>query len=235
MTANARSLGQRFDVTDRWLLILSLICGVTYLLTRGVGAFPGGVVIKGLSVSPLAVVAFRRLAGGDRLLLSSALLLSALGDVFLSLNGEQWFAYGLGSFLAAHLFYITLFVRNRPRPFAVGIARKAVAALMVVFAVAMFAWLWPSLGAMKPAVAAYMCALTGMGVTAALAGLRRWRVTIGAALFILSDSLIAVGKFKTQIDYGDYLIWATYYAAQVCIALGFIEEKGAIERKSYGD
>jgi uncharacterized membrane protein YhhN len=220
---SARSLGQRFTTTDWLLLGLSVVCGLAYLVTRGVGAFPGSVVIKALSVSPLALIAFGQLAGGDRLCLAGALLLSALGDVFLGLNGEQWFTYGLGSFLAAHLFYITLFVRNRAKP-SPSAARKVMAMLLVAFAALMFAWLWPSLGAMKLPVAAYMCALTGMGVTATLAGMRAWWVAAGAALFMFSDSLIAVGKFKMPVDYGDYLIWGTYYVAQLFIACGFIRE-----------
>src|SRR5690349_16109 len=162
MTATARpssrSFGQPFTATDWLLLGLSVACGLAYFATRGVGAFPGSVVIKGLSVSPLALIALGRLAGGDRLCLAGALLLSALGDVFLGLNGGQWFTYGLGSFLAAHLFYIALFVRNRAKP-SPRAARKVMAALLVAFAAAAFTWLWPSLGAMKLPVAAYMCAL----------------------------------------------------------------------------
>jgi Predicted membrane protein len=225
MAATAQSLSQRFDVADRLLFGISLICGIAYLLTRGLPVFPGSVVIKGLSVSPLAWIAFRQLVGSDRLLLAGALLLSALGDVFLGLGGEQWFVYGLSSFLIAHVFYIALFVRQWPHPPAASAPRRVVAALLIVFAAAMFAGLWPSLGEMKLPVAAYMCALTGMSLTATLADFRAWWVVIGAALFVLSDSLIAVGKFMSPIAYSDYIIWATYYTAQVFIALGFILEK----------
>ena len=225
MAATARSSRQRFDAVDRLLFGISLICGIAYFVTRGLPVFPGSVVIKGLSVSPLAWIAFRQLVGSDRLLLASALLFSALGDVFLGLGGEQWFVYGLSSFLIAHLFYITLFVRQWPRTAAASAPRRVVAALLIVYAAAMFAGLWPSLGEMKLPVAAYMCALTGMSLTAALANFRRWWVVIGAALFMLSDSLIAVGKFMSPIAYSDYVIWATYYTAQVFIALGFILEK----------
>jgi uncharacterized membrane protein YhhN len=225
MTATARSSSQRFGVVDQWLFGISLICSVAYFLTRGAGAFPGSVVIKGLSVAPLALIALRQLVGGDRWLLAGALLLSALGDVFLDLTGEQWFVYGLGSFLIAHLFYIVLFVRQWRRRLAARAARSIVAALFVVFAAAMFAGLWPRLGEMRLPVAAYMGALTCMSVAAALAGFRTWWVVIGAALFMLSDSLIAVGKFMSPVALSGYLIWATYYAAQVLIALGFIGEK----------
>ena len=103
--------------------------------------------------------------------------------------------------------------------------QKMLAALLMIFSAAMFAWLWPSLGDMKLPVAAYLCAITGMGVAATLAGFRAPWVIIGAMLFIVSDSMIAVGKFKSPIEYGNYLIWATYYVGQLFIALGFIREK----------
>lgn len=220
MTAAAQSV-----TADRLLFGLSMVCGVVYLLTRGRLASPAGVAVKGLSIAPLALIAFRQLAGSNALLLGAALLLSSLGDVFLALNGEQWFTYGLGSFLIAHLFYITLFVHNWPKPFTASRVHQLIAALLIGFAAALFWWLWPGLGEMKLPVTAYMCALTGMGVTATLVGFRAWWVVVGAALFILSDSLIAVGKFKSPVAFADYLIWATYYTAQVLIALGFIGEK----------
>jgi len=225
MTAAARSSSQRFDVVDQWLFGLSLVCGIAYFLTHGLPVFPGSVVIKGLSVSPLALIAWRQLVGRDRWLLAGALLLSALGDVFLDLSGEAWFVYGLGSFLIAHLLYIALFVRHWPRPAARSAARRLVAALLMAFAAAMFAGLWPRLGEMRLPVAVYMCALTGMSLTAAFADFRAWWVIAGAALFMLSDSLIAVGKFMSPVAYSGYLIWATYYMAQAMIALGFIREK----------
>ncbi|MEN3330697.1 MAG: hypothetical protein V7641_62 [Blastocatellia bacterium] len=225
MTATAQSSSRRFDTVDRLLLGVSLGCGIAYFLTRGLPVFPGSVVIKGLSIAPLALIAFRQLIGSERWLLAAALLLSALGDVFLGLTGEQWFAYGLGSFLMAHLFYIPLFVRQWPRPLAASPARRVVAALLMLFAAAMFAGLLPHLGEMKLPVAAYMCALAGMSLTATLADFRAWWVVIGAALFLLSDSLIAIGKFLSPIAYSDYVIWATYYTAQVFIALGFIGER----------
>ena len=224
VTATARSSSWRFDAADRALFGVSLVCGAAYFLTRGAGAFPGSVVVKALSVSPLALIALRQLTGSDRLLLAGALLLSTLGDVFLGLRGEQWFVYGLGSFLIAHVFYIALFVRQWPRPLAAP-ARRVVAALLIVFAAAVFAGLWPHLGDMKLPVMAYMCALTGMALTAALAEFRAWWVVAGAALFMLSDAMIAVGKFLSPLPYSDYVIWATYYAAQLCIALGFIREQ----------
>ncbi|HST22304.1 MAG TPA: lysoplasmalogenase [Blastocatellia bacterium] len=225
MTAISIAASRRFDAIDRLLLGLSLACGATYLITRGLPAFPGSVVIKVLTVAPLALIAFRMLRDRDGLILANSLSFSTLGDMFLGIDGEKLFVFGLVSFLLAHLLYIVLFVRNRTKLVIASAGQKIIAALVMIFSAVMFAWLWPNLGDMRLPVAAYLCAITGMGVTATLAGFRAPWVVIGAMLFIVSDSMIAVGKFKSPIEYSDYLIWITYYVGQLFIALGFIREK----------
>ena len=113
MTATALAASRRFDAVDRLLLALSLACGAAYLVTRGLPAFTGSVVIKVLSVAPLALIAFRMLRDRDGLMLANSLSFSTLGDMFLGIDGEKLFVFGLASFLIAHLLYIVLFVRNR--------------------------------------------------------------------------------------------------------------------------
>ena len=225
MTVPALAASRRLDTVDCLLLGLSLACGAAYLVTRGLPAFTGSVVIKVLSVAPLALFAFRMLRDRDGLLLANSLSFSTLGDMFLGIDGEKLFVFGLVSFLLAHLLYIVLFARNRPKPVIASAGQKIIIALVMIFSAAMFAWLWPNLGDLKLPVAAYLCAITGMGVTATLAGFRAPWVVIGAMLFIVSDSMIAVGKFKSPIEYGDYLIWSAYYVGQLFITLGFIREK----------
>ena len=225
MTATALRLSRKFDAISGSLLIVSVACGLAYLVTRGLPPVAGSVVVKGLSVAALALLAFRALRDRDGIALGVSLLFSSLGDVFLGLGDDRWFVFGLGSFLIAHLLYIGLFVRHWPTPFAASLKQKLLAVGLIAFSLAMFAWLWPGLGDMKIAVAAYLCALIGMGVTATFARFSGRLIVAGALLFILSDSMIAVGKFKSPVAYSHYLIWATYYIAQLCIALGFIREK----------
>ncbi len=225
MTATVFGASRRFDPVDRLLLALSLACGSAYLVTRGLTPFTGSVVIKVLTVAPLALIAFRMLRDRDGLLLANSLTFSTLGDMFLGIDSEKLFIFGLVSFLIAHLLYILLFVRNWSKPMIISAGQKALAALVMIFSAAMYAWLWPNLGDLKLPVAVYICAITGMGVTATLAGFRAPWVVVGAMLFIVSDSMIAVGKFKSPVEYGDYLIWIAYYVGQLFIALGFIREK----------
>lgn len=110
---------------------------------------------------------------------------------------------------------------SRP-PAGAGAVRRLIAIVVAAYTASMLIWLWPNLGDMRIPVLAYICVITGMGVMSLLAGFRSWVVPAGALLFMLSDSLIAVGKFKHPISYGDYLIWCTYYVGQVCITMGFL-------------
>src|SRR5215212_8781314 len=159
MTATALVSSRRFDALDRWLIGLSLACGAIYLVSRGLPAVAGVAVIKGMSIAPPAFVAYRTLRDRDGLILAISLLFSTLGDLFLAVNEERLFVFGLGSFLIAHLLYTLLFVRNWPKPLNATAGRKVLAGLLIIFSAAMLAWLWPSLGDLKLPVEVYICAI----------------------------------------------------------------------------
>lgn len=224
-----------FGETDKWLLLLSIGCGSLYLATQSAQPFPGSIAIKALSIAPLAALAFRLLRGAkphgiewlrdrDNVILGAALSFSCLGDIFLDLPGN-FFVQGLVSFLVAHFIYILLFVRNWPRPLRPGGLQLALSAGILIFSLLQSNWLAPDLGAMAKPVMVYICAITVMAVTAILAGFAKPYVWIGAVLFVISDSLIAIGRFKSPVPLAEYLIWATYYLGQYGIAIGFLQEK----------
>ena len=159
-------------------------------------------------------------------LLLAALVFSLGGDVFLMLPGDQplWglptFILGLGSFLVAHLFYIVLFRQGQP-----WFPSKR--ALLVVLGVgaAMYAIVWGGLGndtVLKIAVAAYVTVISlmtaqaiGRAVTLGDSA-SRW-VAVGACVFMVSDSLIAINKFVTPVALSSLWILVTYYCAQMLI------------------
>jgi uncharacterized membrane protein YhhN len=218
-------LRREFNLIDKFLLAISVACGLVYLLTFDFQPYKGSVVIKALSIAPLAVLAFRVLKTLDGLILSLALAFSSIGDVMLGLHREDFFIFGLLAFLVAHLFYIWLFTRNFPRPLRTNLEQKILLVCLLIFSVAMTTWLWSGFGAMKIPAMIYLCAIALMCITATLMGLRKPAVVIGAILFLLSDSLIAANKFKTPIPLSNYAIWFTYYAGQCLIGLGFLREK----------
>jgi uncharacterized membrane protein YhhN len=218
-------LRREFNLIDKLLLAISVACGLVYLLTSDFQPYTGSVIIKALSVAPLAILAFRVLKTLDGLILSLALVFSSIGDVLLGLRREDFFIFGLLAFLVAHLFYIWLFSRNFPRPLQTNLEQKILLVCLLMFSAAMTAWLWSGFGGLKIPAMIYLCAITLMCITATLMGLRTQAVVIGAILFLLSDSLIAANKFKTPIPLSNYAIWFTYYVGQCLIALGFLREK----------
>jgi len=225
---------RHFGRLEQWLLLLSIGSGAAYMATRAVQPFPGSVVVKALSMAPLAVLAFRVLSKAERVrdarILATALALSCLGDVFLHLDPRRYFAHALGSFLLAHLAYILLFARNWPRPLRPSAGQVILAALVLVYGLLLCVWLGTGLGRLLVPALAYAGAITAMTVSTILAGFSRPFVWIGALLFLISDSLIAAGRFRMAVPLAALLIWPTYYLAQYGIAIGFLREKAAADR-----
>lgn len=197
---------------SRGLLTAFWICSAVHLVLVAVAWSPLESVTKALLMPLLAAwVAARR---GPRLLVA-ALLLSWLGDVALEIDGL--FLAGMGAFAAAHLCYVTYFVRAG----ALGVLRRRWAVPLVyavVWAVLLFL-LWPGLGDLRVPVACYSLLLTATAVTAAGHGLR---AAAGGALFLLSDTLIALDLAGGDFPLRGLLVMSTYLAAQYLLASGIL-------------
>lgn len=167
------------------------------------------------------------LQGGPWLLIA-ALALSAIGDAFLSRDGEKAFVGGLASFLVAHGLYIALFLRSGE---GVGLLsaepwRAAIAVAMAVLALAMLFALWRRVGpALRLPISVYIATIFAMGISALT--LSNFWVVVGAVLFMASDALLAAEKFLlTAISphriWTRRAVWVLYYAAQLAITMGFL-------------
>ena len=156
----------------------------------------------------------------DKLMLI-AFFFSMMGDTFLMFQGETYFMFGLGSFLITHLFYIFVFSRNRLK--ANWLARFS----FIIFSVIMLFILQSNINsALLIPIIIYMIAITVMAITASERNINSesyWLVLIGAILFVLSDSLIAINKFVVTIPLQTILIMGTYILAQYLIAIGFLK------------
>jgi len=160
----------------------------------------------------------------DILLLMGALVFSWFGDVLLLYTGrnEQYFMFGLGAFLIAHLFYIFCFRKYR---FTGPTIKWYVILPILAYSGCLLIYIIPNLDDMLVPVIAYAIVITVMAIAALL---RKGRTTdysfyftfIGALLFVISDSLIAVNKFVESIPNGSLLIMITYIMAQYLIVNG---------------
>jgi uncharacterized membrane protein YhhN len=154
------------------------------------------------------------MAGRDRPA-QRALALGAAGDVALLGPGETAFTAGLVSFLAGHLAWIAA-LRQRPGGGYLR-ARPALAVPHVAAFGAMNAYLWPRTGPNRIPVLVYSAALLAMSLTALDSGSPR--TAAGGALFLASDTLLALEKFGgLRLPVQEGLVMATYTTAQALLA-----------------
>ncbi|XP_074086241.1 lysoplasmalogenase TMEM86A isoform X1 [Macrotis lagotis] len=156
----------------------------------------------------------------------AGLVFSALGDAFLIWQDQGYFVHGLLMFAVTHMLYASAF-GMQPLALRKGLVMAGLSGLC-------YALLYPYLsGPYIYLVGAYEALICFMGWRA-MAGLRlvgaHWRWTelaagSGALLFIISDLTIAINKFCFAVPYSRAIIMATYYAAQMLIALSVVESR----------
>ena len=130
------------------------------------------------------------MAGRDRPA-QRALALGGAGDEALLGTGEAAFTAGLVSFLGGHLAWIVA-LRQRPGGGYLR-AHPALAAPHVAAFGAVNAYLWQRTGQDRIPVLVYSAALLAMSLTALDSGSPR--TAAGGALFLASDTLLALEKF----------------------------------------
>jgi len=208
--------------TSGRVLAISVAASLTFLVVRPLTAGDWPVVFAVLSTFLLAVLGF-----GVNRLLGGALALSSLGDFLLgvrrlgSLDAESLFLLGLGSFLLAHVVYIAMFRKYRLSVWwKPGPVRLLGVLTIVVVLGSMLGILRHSLGPLLLPVVVYSLVLSGMGISAMLADLGTPLAGFGALLFIASDAMIAINRFRGPFPGNEQLIWITYYSAQFLILRG---------------
>lgn len=183
----------------------------------------GGAQIALVKISGIVLLALYA-AFRKAFVLTLALVLSAGGDFALALSPPAMEA-GIGFFGAAHLVYLVIFASFILK----GGWRKdglILAVALLAFGAAMFVWLRPGMGELMVPASAYLAIILAMVIAAGL--VRGPRIIIaGALLFLISDSLIAARLFREVLvfdglDWGGVAVWITYFAAQLCLAVGIV-------------
>lgn len=164
----------------------------------------------------------------------AALAFSWLGDVLLEVarlaDSDTLFIAGIGGFLVAQVLYIVAFTpvvraSTPPRP-------PFWALLYVLYGAVLIGYLGPDLGEFLLPVAVYAVAICTMGIVAA--GVNAY-TAVGAAVFVVSDTLIAVGEFTDMLTLADnwqrVLVMSTYTLAQALIVIGVIVAQRGIWRE----
>ena len=154
----------------------------------------------------------------------SALFFSFWGDVLL-LFKNQFFVYGLASFLLAHILYIKI-----ATSFIKKVSLQKVVLACLPFVVFLFSFLYllnDNLGEMKIPVIFYGVVISSFGALSFLNYMQEKNTAnswlfLGTIIFIISDSLIALNKFYEPKEFYAISIMLTYIVAQYLICRAII-------------
>ena len=185
-------------------------------------------LVKGTSVATLALISGY---SGAPPLLTLALGLGTIGDVFLSRDGERNFLLGLSAFLLGHLAYIGL-LRGAGAPLVdLSSTPWKIGACVVLLGVAavVVRRLLPHLGALRIPVLIYAVVIVAMGISA-FSLPSQWPyvlAVVGAILFIASDAILGFELFvfreaSSQRTLHASLLWVLYWGGQALIACAFV-------------
>ena len=89
--------------------------------------------------------------------------------------------------------------------------------------------MWSYAGDMRLPVIAYLLVITFMGLSANTSTIKG--VTLGAAVFILSDSIIVIDRFVMAVPASGWLIMISYYVAQFLLVGAVIQETRSKKRE----
>ncbi len=146
----------------------------------------------------------------------AGLVFSMAGDVFLMLPSDRFVA-GLVAFLVAHILYTVAFMSE------ISTLIWWPLIPLGIYGVVIYIILAPCLGKLKPPVLVYIVVILIMTWIA----WERWSqthqsgallATIGAVLFVISDTILAINRFRGAFKPARLLNLTTYFAAQCLIA-----------------
>src|SRR5512145_856743 len=163
----------------------------------------------------IPLLASNPLSRSYQVLIIIALLISLVGDMFLLDHDTKYFIHGLASFLMAHMVYITAFTVARYNNIPVWYA----AIPFILYGGVMLRILWPSLGDMRVPATVYLVTILLMAWQAAswwieIRSMHAILALLGAYLFVMSDSALALERFRGNLKHAPLLVLATYFEAQ---------------------
>ncbi|KAL7860647.1 hypothetical protein AOLI_G00169960 [Acnodon oligacanthus] len=194
--------------------------------------------VKSAPVLSLSLMVLNYNGGRSLLGVAGGLLLSAGGDICLIWPGL--FLHGMGCFALAHLLYSLSFLSSRYSlhtysSFGIYIL------YLLLWGVTGGAYVYllpflqnsPDPSVFVPAVLGYTFLIVVMATLGART--RHTLVMLGGLVFVASDLTLALQHFKVieSLEHGRHIVMATYYLAQLLIAVGDVKAKMAEEADEF--
>ena len=215
----------KFAIIFLLLLAAELICGSVESLSKW------HFITKPLLLISLILYFFvqsKLMILKTRIMILMALTFSLMGDIFLMFVAQSpnYFMLGLIFFFLAHVFYCIVFCRDRhPKTNPIGPI-----IVLTFYAFGLFYVLKNNLGHLLIPVIFYIIIILFMVITAFL---RQRNVSqksfilvfIGAILFVISDTILALNKFYMPLPFSSISIMLTYGLAQFFIVSGLLKHR----------
>ncbi|WP_029269507.1 lysoplasmalogenase [Flavobacterium sp. KJJ] len=160
-----------------------------------------------------------------------SLFFSWVGDVILLFAdiAEIYFILGLVAFLISHIMYCALFNKQIKGKFKRNTVVFGIGSILIaLYLVGMLCLLLPSLGELRIPVIVYATVISIMLIFA-FNGFLIWEkpgnfyIFLGAIVFVVSDSILAINKFYSSIEKSSFFIMLTYLVAQYLIVNGILK------------
>lgn len=180
-------------------------------------------IFKPLTLILIVVIAtiFPATESYYKIFIVAGLVLSLLGDMFL-IYPEQHFKKGLIAFLFGHVFYIIAFTVSSGVHFTLWIFLP-----IALVGILYLRNILPYSSKMKIPIIIYVIIIAIMGWMA----MERFNyiptsgtilAAIGAVLFMISDAVLAMNKFRKPFFSAELIILTTYFTAQWLLAISVI-------------
>lgn len=206
------------------VLLLHLICIYLEMSTPR--------LITKLLLLPILIFYLAAEPGKTSVVVYIGLFCSFLGDLLLTRSSEVFFLFGMLAFIGTHVCNIIYFYwLQKGHP---GKPMNLVLALVVLSVISggVYFQLADKLGSFRVPILVYMAIITLMAVmaTQTLVNQAILHTAIrcfipGAALFVLSDGLLALNKFLLHAGSIDIAVMLTYGMAQYFLVKGFVAVK----------
>lgn len=200
------------------------ILGLSFIFSLGYGTiFINREISKARSLFktlPIFLLAIYALFATPQFLwLAFALFFCALGDFFLSLDKNKFFISGLSAFLIGHILYVLFF------NFELGIEPTSYLSVLgvAIYAISFGGYLVTKTTKYRIPIIGYVLILCAMVIFATFLPPQYIFVKLGALVFVISDSLLAIRMFiikeKRSKEILSIAVWCTYITAQFLIVL----------------
>jgi uncharacterized membrane protein YhhN len=211
------------------LIILFALAVITNLVAEAVNSDVLRYYSKPL-LMPLLAFYYWILGGETNYAIIVALWIAFAGDLLLLFPERRWFfILGLFAFLICHICYLIYFTMADAFPSGIHPLFWFVLLIYIFAGIMIYIKIRKDLGNMKFPVIMYMMVIMFLGFVCAarcfkFSGFAFWLPFAGSSLFIISDTILALNRFKKTIPNHGLYIMITYIAAQVMIILGILAE-----------